>query len=99
MRGWGVALAMAATLGLASCGAKSPGAKGPAAELHVYNWSDYIDPALLKQFTAETGIKVVYDTFDSNEVLETKVLQGARAMTWWSPRTTTCRAISPPARC
>ena len=44
--------------------------------LNVYNWSDYIDPKLLQQFTAETGIKVVYDTYDSNEILETKLLAG-----------------------
>ncbi|MFZ3006731.1 MAG: polyamine ABC transporter substrate-binding protein [Phenylobacterium sp.] len=55
---------------LAACG------KGGAETLHIYNWSDYIDPAILTDFTKETGIKVVYDTFDSNEVLETKVLQG-----------------------
>src|SRR5262245_22783429 len=40
----------------------------------IYNWSDYIDPDVLKDFTAKTGIKVVYDIFDSNEVLETKLL-------------------------
>jgi putrescine transport system substrate-binding protein len=51
----------------------------PVAEekvVNVYNWSDYIDPAVLEQFTAETGIKVNYDVFDSNEVLETKLLAG-----------------------
>lgn len=42
----------------------------------VYNWSDYIDPEILTDFTKETGIKVVYDVFDSNEVLETKLLAG-----------------------
>ena len=44
--------------------------------VNVYNWSDYIDPAMLEKFTAETGIKVNYDVFDSNEVLETKLLAG-----------------------
>jgi putrescine transport system substrate-binding protein len=44
--------------------------------VNVYNWSDYIDPKTLEDFTQETGIKVVYDTFDSNEVLETKLLAG-----------------------
>ena len=44
--------------------------------VHVYNWSDYIDAAILKDFEAETGIKVVYDTFDSNDILETKLLTG-----------------------
>jgi putrescine transport system substrate-binding protein len=44
--------------------------------VNVYNWSDYIDPTTLEDFTKETGIKIVYDTFDSNEVLETKLLAG-----------------------
>jgi putrescine transport system substrate-binding protein len=44
--------------------------------VNVYNWSDYIDDSILKDFTKETGIKVVYDTFDSNEILETKLLAG-----------------------
>jgi len=48
-----------------------------AEEVHVYNWSDYIDEALLSQFTEQTGIKVIYDVFDSNEVLETKLLAGS----------------------
>ncbi len=42
--------------------------------VNVYNWSDYIDASVLEEFTKETGIKVVYDVFDSNEVLETKLL-------------------------
>ncbi len=46
-------------------------------EVRVYNWSDYIDEALLKKFTAETGIELIYDVFDSNEVLETKMLAGS----------------------
>jgi len=44
--------------------------------VNVYNWSDYIDESILADFTKETGIKVVYDVFDSNEVLETKLLAG-----------------------
>jgi len=44
--------------------------------LHVYNWSDYIGEHTLENFTKETGIKVVYDVFDSNEVLEAKLLAG-----------------------
>lgn len=46
-------------------------------KLHVYNWSDYIDESLLEKFEKETGTKVVYDVFDSNEVLETKLLAGS----------------------
>ena len=48
-----------------------------AEEVRVYNWSDYIDEALLEQFEAETGIDLIYDVFDSNEVLETKLLAGS----------------------
>ncbi|MCB2130001.1 MAG: polyamine ABC transporter substrate-binding protein [Rhodobacteraceae bacterium] len=47
-----------------------------AEEVHVYNWSDYIDESLLAKFEAETGITLVYDVFDSNEILETKMLAG-----------------------
>jgi putrescine transport system substrate-binding protein len=44
--------------------------------LNIYNWSDYVDPKVLEDFTKETGIKVVYDTYDSNETLETRLLAG-----------------------
>jgi putrescine transport system substrate-binding protein len=44
--------------------------------VNVYNWSDYIDPKVLEDFTKDTGIKVQYDTFDANETLETKLLAG-----------------------
>ncbi len=47
-----------------------------AEEVRVYNWSDYIDESLLEKFEAETGIDLIYDVFDSNEVLETKMLAG-----------------------
>ncbi len=45
--------------------------------VHVYNWSDYIDTSILKDFERDTGIKVVYDVYDSNEMLETKMLAGS----------------------
>jgi putrescine transport system substrate-binding protein len=44
--------------------------------LNFYNWSDYIEPTVLESFTKETGIEVRYDTFDSNDTLETKLLAG-----------------------
>ena len=44
--------------------------------LNIYNWSDYIDPEIIPMFEKETGIKVVYDVFDSNEVLDAKILSG-----------------------
>jgi len=45
--------------------------------LNVYNWSDYIAKDTLARFTAETGIKVNYDVYDSNEVLEAKLMAGS----------------------
>ncbi len=56
--------------------AASFAAQAQAAELKIYNWSDYIDEEILTDFTKETGIAVTYDVFDSNEVLETKLLTG-----------------------
>ncbi len=44
--------------------------------VNFYNWSNYIAPDVLENFTKETGIKVVYDTFDANETLETRLLAG-----------------------
>ena len=44
--------------------------------VNVYNWSDYIESSVLEAFKRETGIKVRYDTFDSNDTLETKLLAG-----------------------
>jgi putrescine transport system substrate-binding protein len=50
----------------------------PAKErvVNFYNWSDYIAPTVLDDFTKETGIRVRYDTFDSNDTLEAKLLAG-----------------------
>jgi putrescine transport system substrate-binding protein len=63
---------LAATVAVLWTGAA--GAQGQI--VNVYNWSDYIEPTVLKDFTKETGIKVRYDTFDSNDTLETKLLAG-----------------------
>jgi putrescine transport system substrate-binding protein len=53
-------------------------AAAPAADrvINFFNWSDYIEPSVLTDFTAQTGIRVQYDTFDSNDILETKLLAG-----------------------
>ena len=61
--------AFAATLALTATAAA-------AQEVRVYNWSDYIDEDLLAEFEEETGIELIYDVFDSNELLETKMLAG-----------------------
>src|SRR5689334_25198198 len=44
--------------------------------VNFYNWSNYVAPDVLETFTKETGIKVVYDTFDANETLETRLMAG-----------------------
>jgi putrescine transport system substrate-binding protein len=77
-----LSVVLAATL-LGGCSQQEPAGtatpSAPAAEakvLHVYNWSDYIAEDTLANFTAETGIRVVYDVFDSNELLEAKLVSG-----------------------
>lgn len=52
------------------------GTAAVAEQVRVYNWSDYIDESLLQKFEDETGIDLIYDVFDSNELLETKLLAG-----------------------
>ena len=51
-------------------------ATGEEARLNVYNWSDYIAPDTIPKFETETGIRVTYDVYDGNEVLEAKLLSG-----------------------
>jgi len=62
-------------LTLAVAGTSGP-ARADGRVVNIYNWSDYIDPAMLKKFTEETGIRVVYDTYDNNEIIESKLLAG-----------------------
>src|SRR5579863_2764446 len=66
----GIAIITAALFAFASA------ARAEAPELHVYNWSDYIAPDTIPNFTKETGIAVTYDVYDGNEVLEAKLLAG-----------------------
>ncbi|MBI3507226.1 MAG: extracellular solute-binding protein [Proteobacteria bacterium] len=44
--------------------------------LNVYNWNDYVSPLALERFQKETGIRVTYDTYDSNETLDAKLRAG-----------------------
>jgi putrescine transport system substrate-binding protein len=67
-------LALAA-VGLAAA-ATSAVAQGEPKVLNVLNWADYIGPDTIKQFEKETGIKVRYDTFDSNETLHARLVAG-----------------------
>jgi putrescine transport system substrate-binding protein len=64
-------------LALSLTAAVAGAAQADSKVLHVYNWSDYIAEDTLANFEQETGIKVVYDVFDSNEVLEAKLLAGS----------------------
>jgi putrescine transport system substrate-binding protein len=78
LRPW---IAAACTLPfLPACGSGDDAATGEAAAedkvVHVYNWIDYVGPTTLADFEARTGIRVVYDTYDANEILETKMLTG-----------------------
>jgi putrescine transport system substrate-binding protein len=69
--------AVAAFIAAMSLGAAlTPIARAQQKRVNFYNWSDYIEPTVLKDFTRETGIEVTYDTFDSNDLLETKLLAG-----------------------
>ena len=61
---------------LLAASAAVPPVRAQERVVNVYNWSDYIDPSVIEAFTRETGIKVRYDTFDSNDTLETKLLAG-----------------------
>ncbi|MBO0904962.1 polyamine ABC transporter substrate-binding protein [Jiella sp. MQZ13P-4] len=67
---------LAASVGLVAPLLHAGGALAEDKVVNVYNWSDYIDESILTDFTKETGIKVVYDVFDSNELVETKLLTG-----------------------
>lgn len=64
-----------AALTLASAAAPQP-ASAQERSVNVYNWTDYVDPKALEDFTRETGIRVVYDMYDNNEIVETKLLAG-----------------------
>ena len=70
-----VVLVLAALL--AGCGEATLGEKELAKELHVYNWSEYIDPEIYADFEEEFGVKVIEDTFSSNEDLLAKLQAGA----------------------
>ena len=61
---------------LSGCGGKSADADAGNI-LYVYNWGEYIDPEILTMFTEETGIEVVYDEFETNEVMYPKIKAGA----------------------
>jgi putrescine transport system substrate-binding protein len=85
-RRWRAAAAMAAVTGLAAalatavlsaCGAGASSTPArEASELRVYNWADYIGTNTIANFEAQTGIRVIYDTYDADETLEAKMMAG-----------------------
>ena len=62
---------------LTGCGSSS--SAGENGEVIVYNWGEYIDPDTITMFEKETGIKVVYDEFETNEIMYPKVEAGSSA--------------------
>lgn len=76
MKALGLKNAGKTLLALSLMGAMASAAQAADKVLHVYNWSDYIAPDTIANFEKESGIKVVYDVFDSNETLEAKLLAG-----------------------
>ena len=69
-------LGLAALAALIWSGAPAQAQQAEEKVLNVYNWSDYIGDDTIKNFTKETGITVRYDVFDSNEVLNAKLVAG-----------------------
>jgi spermidine/putrescine transport system substrate-binding protein len=72
-------LVVSALLMYAADAMSANGGKSGNDTLTIFNWGEYIDPDLLKQFEKETGIHVIYETFDSNEAMMTKIKQGGTA--------------------
>lgn len=69
-----LSICSAVLLSLAGCGGSSAGENG---EVIVYNWGEYLDPEAIDLFEEETGIKVIYDEFETNEIMYPKVEAGA----------------------
>lgn len=76
VRGAAVILLISAFLLFINAKLNEGGGSGGKNTITVYNWGEYIDPDLLKQFEQKTGIKVIYETFDSNEGMMGKIEQG-----------------------
>lgn len=65
---------------LTGCGGSGSSDKSASAgEVVVYNWGEYLDPDIIDAFEKDTGIKVVYDEFETNEIMYPKIETGAVA--------------------
>src|SRR3979490_2964880 len=94
MRQWGrIQISWVGTIAVGLALLPMP-AKAEERTVNFYNWSNYVAPGVLEDFTKETGIKVVYDTFDANETLETRLLAGNPATMSSSPPPISCSARS-----
>lgn len=69
-----MALCITSAMFLPGCGSSSGGENG---QVIVFNWGEYIDPETITMFEEETGIKVIYDEFETNEIMYPKVETGA----------------------
>jgi putrescine transport system substrate-binding protein len=76
MKALGMKIAGKTLLAMSLMGVMAGAVQADDKVLHIYNWSDYIAPDTIANFEKESGIKVVYDVFDSNETLEAKLLAG-----------------------
>ena len=74
MKKWIVTLLLAALSATLLTGCSS--SKSENGELYVYNWGEYIDPEVIEMFEDETGIKVIYDEYETNEIMYPKVSAG-----------------------
>ena len=78
---WSIVAIILACMGLGYAAIKldQPSIKTKKQNLIIYNWGDYLDPKLIKQFEKKYGYHVIYETFDSNEAMYTKIKQGGTA--------------------
>lgn len=92
---------MLAAAALAACGGKDEKAAtgAPSKTLNVYNWSDYIAEDTIPEFEKATGIAVTYDVFDSDEMVETKLLAGSSGYDVVVPLAELPRPADPGRRC
>lgn len=75
-RPWGLSVCLALAITGCAGGTQAPSDGDSEKVLNVFNWTDYLDPTVIPAFQKEYGIRLNYDVYDSNEMLETKLLAG-----------------------